>query len=121
MIIDSNFGNLCMKKGGSFQKKKVFIFFQLSMGGVDPRNPPAYATVYRILKKGLPLLSGVTRFILQEGQRGGKPCLRGGGGQQFNDIISSGVISGVARNFRRGREIISTFFSSVFFFLAEQN
>ena len=34
---DSNFGNLCMKKG--FQKMFSFLF-QLSMGGrVDPRNP----------------------------------------------------------------------------------
>ena len=39
MIIDNNFGNLCMKKGGSFQKER-FSFFQSSMGGFDPRNPP---------------------------------------------------------------------------------
>ena len=38
-----------------------------------------------------------------------------GGGQQFNDIISNDVISGVARNFKGGGGIISTFFSSVFF------
>ena len=32
------------------------------------------------------------------------------GGQQFNDIISNDVISGVARNFKRRGSIISTFF-----------
>ena len=35
------------------------------------------------------------------------------GEQQFNDIISNDVISGVARNWAGG--IISTFLSSVFF------
>ena len=34
--------------------------------------------------------SGVTRFILQEGQQGGKSCSKGG--NCFNDIISNDVI-----------------------------
>ena len=38
---ESNFGNLCMKKGGSFQKREVFISFKISDGGVlTPETPP---------------------------------------------------------------------------------
>ena len=43
MIIDNNFGSLCMKKGGSF-KKRGFHFFQSSMGGFDPPTPPHVRT-----------------------------------------------------------------------------
>ena len=45
MIIDNNFGNLCMKKGGSFQKER-FSFFSVVNGGVltTPKPPRAYAT-----------------------------------------------------------------------------
>ena len=46
-VIDNNFGNLCMKKGGSFQKERFSFFSVVNGGGVDPRNPPrAYATDY---------------------------------------------------------------------------
>ena len=45
---DSNFGNLCMKKGGSFQKERFSFILQSLMGGeFDPRTPTlprAYAT-----------------------------------------------------------------------------
>ena len=40
LIIDSNFGTLCMKKGGSFQKERFSFFFSRQGGGVDPRNLP---------------------------------------------------------------------------------
>ena len=43
---ESNFGNLSMKKGGSFQKERFSFLINLQWG-VDPRNPPpprAYAT-----------------------------------------------------------------------------
>ena len=48
MTTDNNSGNLCMKKGGSFQKE-VFIFLVVN-GGEDlypepPLPPRAYATV----------------------------------------------------------------------------
>ena len=36
---DSNFGNLCMKKGGSFQKERFLLFFKSLMGGFDPQPP----------------------------------------------------------------------------------
>ena len=45
---DSNFGNLSMKKGGSFQNQRFLFLFQLSMGGErgDPRTslPPCVRT-----------------------------------------------------------------------------
>ena len=47
MIIDNKFGNLCMKKGGSFQKERFSFFSVVNGGGFDPRTPPpprAYAT-----------------------------------------------------------------------------
>ena len=41
MIIDNNFGNLCMKKADRF-KKRGFHLFQSSMGGggLTPEIPP---------------------------------------------------------------------------------
>ena len=54
MIIDNNFGNLCVKKGGSFQKERFSFFFSHQWGGgFDPRNPPpplAYATAPLVLR-----------------------------------------------------------------------
>ena len=42
---ESNFGNLCMKKGGSFQKERFSFLLKSSMGGgVTPKSPRAYAT-----------------------------------------------------------------------------
>ena len=43
---DSNFGNLCMKKAGSFQKERFFILFFNRQwgGGVTPEPPRVYAT-----------------------------------------------------------------------------
>ena len=53
MIIDNNFGNLCMKKGGSFQKER-FSFFSVVNGGefLTPETPlpSAYATDSRRLE-----------------------------------------------------------------------
>ena len=40
---DSNFGNLCVKKGGSFLKKGFYLFSNRQWG-VDSRTPCAYAT-----------------------------------------------------------------------------
>ena len=45
---ESNFGNLCMKKGGSFQKREVFISFKIFKGGVNPRNPPVRTPLERL-------------------------------------------------------------------------
>ena len=49
MIIDNNFGNLCMKKGGSFQKDR-FSFFSVVNGGegLTP-EPPLVRTPLNIL------------------------------------------------------------------------
>ena len=39
------FGNLCMKKGGSFQKERFSFLLKSSMRGVlTPEPPGAYAT-----------------------------------------------------------------------------
>ena len=45
---DSNFGNLCVKKGGSLQKERFSFILHSSMGvGLNPPQPPrAYATGY---------------------------------------------------------------------------
>ena len=37
---ESNFGNLCMKKGSLFQKERVSLLLNSSMGRFDPRTPP---------------------------------------------------------------------------------
>ena len=35
---ESNFDNLCMKKGGSFQKERFLFLLKSSMGGIWPPN-----------------------------------------------------------------------------------
>ena len=80
MIIDSNFGNLCMKKGGSFQKKKVFIFFQLSMGGVDPRNPPCVRHCLQDPKKRTTPTQWRNQIHFTGGATRGQALFKGGGG-----------------------------------------
>ena len=50
---ESNFGNLCMKNGGLFQKVRFSFLLKFSMGGFDPRTPTPVRTplgdfVYRV-------------------------------------------------------------------------
>ena len=41
--LESNFGNLCMKNGGSFQKERFSFLLKSSMGGGLTPNPPVRA------------------------------------------------------------------------------
>ena len=50
MITDNNFGNLCMKKGGSFQKERFSFFSVVNGEAFDPRTPPPPPPVRTPLK-----------------------------------------------------------------------
>ena len=58
---ESNFGNLCMKKGDLFQKGRFSFLSKFSMGGVDPGNATA---VNPICIATLKMDTTVTEFCL---------------------------------------------------------
>ena len=65
---ESNFGNLCTKKGGSFQKERFSFLLKSSMGegGFDPRNPSPVRTplIYNTVRTITKLCEGHCQFVV---------------------------------------------------------